>query len=187
MPYYFIFLAVFALRKVLDQRLSNRNIRKLEQTRSILPDRDSALPWLKLAHLLFFVLTPAEIILLDRRFNLGLGVSMAILFLLATLLRHWSTRLLSAQWNSKVVIPRDLEPVVTGPYRAVRHPNYLAMSLELVSAGLIYSAFISTAVVGVLNTYAVIKRIHSEEEVLFQVPAYRRSMEAKARLIPGIY
>ena len=187
MLFYFIFLGFFAARKVLDQRLSNKNIRKLEATRQILPNRDTALTWLKITHILFFVLTPAEIILLNRNFIPALGFSMALLFLLATLLRQWSTRLLSAQWNSKVIIPRDLEPVTQGPYRAVRHPNYLAMSLELLSAGLMYSAFISTAVVGVLNLYSVIKRIQSEEEVLFQVPAYQRTMQGKARLIPGIY
>jgi len=187
MLFYFIFLGVFAARKVMDQRLSNKNIRKLEATRNILPNRDTALAWLKITHIVFFVMTPAEIILLKRTFIPSLGISMAILFLLATLLRQWSTRLLSAQWNSKVVIPRDLYPVSTGPYRAVRHPNYLAMSLELLSASLMYSAFISAATVGVLNLYAVIKRIHAEEEVLFQVPAYRRTMEGKARLIPGIY
>src|SRR5438128_1168223 len=101
--------------------------------------------------------------------------------------RQWSTRLLRSQWNSRVVIPTDLEPVTRGLYRAVRHPNYLAMSLELLAAGLMYSAFISTAIiVGVLNIYSVIRRIQSEEEVLFQVPAYRRTMQGKARLIPGI-
>jgi methyltransferase len=187
MLFYFIFLAFFAARKILDQRLSNKNVQKLEATRQILPNRDKALTWLKITHVLFFVLTPAEIILLNRHFNPALGASMALVFLLATLLRQWSTRLLSTQWNSKVIIPRDLEPVTTGPYRAVRHPNYLAMSLELASIGLIYSAFISTAIVGVMNLYSVIKRIQSEEEVLFQVPAYRRAMQGKARLIPGIY
>jgi methyltransferase len=86
-----------------------------------------------------------------------------------------------------VVVPADLQPVSSGPYRVVRHPNYLAVSIELLAAGSIYSAFLSTIVVGVLNLYAIVKRIHTEEEVLFQVPAYGSAMANKARLIPGIY
>ena len=43
------------------------------------------------------------------------------------------------------------------------------------------------AVVAVLNLVAVVKRIRAEEEVLFQVPAYRAAMANKARLVPGIY
>jgi methyltransferase len=187
MLWYFIFLGIFAARKVLDQRRSKRNVLQLQEQRHILPSRDRAFPWLLLAHLAFFVLTPLEVVLLDRKFLPALGIPMIALFLLATLLRWWATSLLKEQWSSRVVVPEDLQPVCSGPYRVVRHPNYLAVSLELLAAGLMGSALLSTAVVGVLNLYAIIKRIHTEEEVLFQIPAYRSAMANKARLIPGIY
>jgi len=186
MAYYFVFLACFAARKVLDQRRSRRNIIRLQQSRTILQHHDRALPWMKLTHIAFFVLTPAEIVLMTRRFIPALAIPMIILFALATTLRHWATSLLSAQWNSEVVVPRDLEPVTTGPYRVVRHPNYLAMSVELLAAGLMYSAYLSTVIVAALNLCSVLERIRSEEEVLFKVAAYRKTM-AKPRLIPGIY
>jgi methyltransferase len=186
MLYYFIFLALFAARKVLDQLRSRRNLRRL-RGRRLLPGRDRAFPWMLVAHAAFFVLTPLEVVLLDRRFVPALGVPMIGLFLLAALLRWWATSLLKGQWSSEVAVPEDLRPVTSGPYRLARHPNYLAVSLELLAAGLIYSAFLSTAVVGVLNLYAVVKRIRAEEEVLFRVPAYRAAMADKARLIPGIY
>jgi methyltransferase len=187
MLYYFTFLTLFAARKVWDQRRSQRNIRRLLEQRRILPSRDGALPWMLLTHVAFFVLTPIEIVLLDRAFVPALGIPMIGLFVLAALLRWWSTSFLKEQWNSRVVVPEDLQPIVSGPYRIVRHPNYLAVNLEMLSAGLIYSAFLTTAAVGVLNLYATIKRIHAEEAVLFQVPAYRTGLEKKARLIPGIY
>ena len=50
-----------------------------------------------------------------------------------------------------------------------------------------YSAYLSTVVVAGLNLFAIVKRIHAEEAVLFQVPAYKAAMADKARLIPGIY
>jgi methyltransferase len=187
MVYYFLFLGFFAARKVVDQVRSNRNVRRLERQGQVLPSRDRALPWMLITHAAFFVLTPLEVVLLDRTFHPALGIPMIGLFLLATLLRWWATALLGGQWSSKVVVPADLRPVTSGPYRWVRHPNYLAVSLELLAAGLIYSAYLSTVVVGLLNLYATIKRIHAEEEVLFQVPAYRTALGNKARLIPGIY
>jgi methyltransferase len=185
--YYFLFLGLFAFRKVLDQVRSRRNARRLQEGRALLPSRDRAFPWLLLTHVAFFVLTPAEVVLLGRTFVPALGVPMIALFALATLLRWWSTALLGAHWSSKVVVPDDLQPVTAGPYRLVRHPNYLAMSLELLAAGLIYSAYLSAAAVAVLNLVAVVKRIRAEEEVLFQVPAYRDALGDKARLVPGIY
>jgi methyltransferase len=187
MIYYFLFLGLFALRKVVDQVRSKRNIRRLEQQRHVLPSRDRALPWMLITHVAFFVLTPLEVVLLGRTFLPALGIPMIVLFVLAALLRWWATALLGRQWSSEVVVPGDLRPVTSGPYRVVRHPNYLAVSLELLSAGLIYSAYLSAVVVGVLNLYSIIKRIHAEEEVLFQVPAYRSALGNKARLLPGIY
>jgi methyltransferase len=184
---YFIFLGLFAVRKVVDQLRSRRNARFLVQQRRLLPNRDRAFPWMLITHIAFFVLTPLEIVLLDRKFILVLGIPMILLFVLATLLRWWTTALLGRQWTSQVVVPGDLRPVTTGPYRWVRHPNYLAVSLELLAAGLIYSAYLSTIIVGVLNLYSIIKRIHAEEEVLLQVPAYRSTLGNKYRLIPGIY
>jgi methyltransferase len=186
MLFYFLFLGLLAARKVLDQYISERNVRRLQE-RQILPSRDRAFPWMLVTHVAFFVLTPLEVVLLDREFLPALGIPMIGLFLLAALLRWWATSLLKEQWNSRVVVPADLQPVTSGPYRVVRHPNYLAVSLELLAAGLMYSAFLSTAVVGVLNLYAIVKRIHTEEKVLFQIPAYRTAMANKARLIPGIY
>jgi methyltransferase len=187
MYYYFLFLALLAVRKVADQRRSRRNVHRLQEQRQILPSRDRALPWMLITHLAFFVLTPLEVVLLGRTFHPALGIPMIALFILAMLLRQWATALLREQWNSKVVVPRDLQPVTRGPYRVVRHPNYLAISLELLAAGLIYSAYLSTLIVGLLNLYSIVTRIHAEEEVLFQVPGYRSALGDKARLIPGIY
>jgi methyltransferase len=187
MAYYFLFLMLFAARKLLDQVRSRRNIRRLQEQRQVLPTRDRAFPWMLLAHVAFFVLTPLEVVLLHREFLPALGIPMIGLFILAVLLRWWATSLLKEQWSSRVVVPEDLQTVTSGPYRVVRHPNYLAVSLELLAAGLMYSAFWSTAIVGLLNLYAIIRRIRAEEEALFQVPAYRAAMANKARLIPGIY
>ncbi len=187
MLYYFIFLGLFAARKLLDQLRSRRNVRRLREQRCLLPSTDPAFPWMLLTHVAFFVLTPLEVVLLDREFLPALGIPMIGLFVLAGLLRWWATSLLKEQWNSQVLVPADLQPVTTGPYRVVRHPNYLAISLELLAAGLMYSAYLATALVGALNLCVIVQRIHSEEKVLLQIPAYRTAMAHKARLIPGIY
>jgi len=78
MLYYFLFLGLFAARKVVDQYLSRRNIRRLEERRQILPSRDAAFPWLLLTHVAFFVLTPLEVVLLDREFLPALGVPISL-------------------------------------------------------------------------------------------------------------
>lgn len=187
MHFYLLLLAVFAARKMLDQSRSADNVARLAKDRPLVPAADRAFPLLLVTHITFFILTPLEVVGLDRTFHPALGVPMVLLFLGASALRAWSISLLGAHWSSKVIVPEDLVPVTGGPYRYVRHPNYLAMSLELFSLGLMHSAWISTAIVTLLNAVAVHRRILSEEATLFQVPAYREAMEPKSRLIPGVY
>src|SRR6516165_7775377 len=115
MVYYFIFLGLFAARKVWDQLRSRRNIRRLQEQRTILPSSDQAFPWMLLTHIAFFLLTPLEIVLLGRDFLPALGLPMIALFVLAMLLRWWATSALKQHWNSKVVVPQDLQPVTSGP------------------------------------------------------------------------
>src|SRR5436190_23432828 len=107
MIYYFLFLALFAVRKIMDQLRSRRNVCCLVQQRQLLPNRDRAFPWMLITHITFFVLTPLEILLLDREFIPVLGIPMIMLFVLAMLLRWWSTALLGKQWTSQVVVPGD--------------------------------------------------------------------------------
>jgi hypothetical protein len=68
MLYYFLFLALFAARKVVDQVLSRRNIRRLQQRGHILPSTDPAFAWMLITHVAFFLLTPLEVVLLHREF-----------------------------------------------------------------------------------------------------------------------
>lgn len=186
MKYYLLLLIAFLIRKVIDQVRSRRNARKL-QLRGTAIQRDRAWMLLWLAHLAFFLLVPMELFVRRPDFFPALGIPMLALFVFAFLLRWWSTRLLAANWTSRVAVAHDLEPVTRGPYRWIRHPNYLAMTLELVSLSLVYPTFASAAVVATLTMAAVRTRIRREEEALFEVPAYRAAMENKARLIPGIY
>ena len=51
-----------------------------------------------------------------------------LLFLLATALRWWVIRTLGAHWNVEVMASAPLGVVTSGPFRWVRHPNYLACS-----------------------------------------------------------
>ena len=64
------FLGLFAARKVLDQRRSKRNVRRLKEQRQILPSRDRALPWMLLTHVAFFVLTPLEVVWNEQRWTM---------------------------------------------------------------------------------------------------------------------
>lgn len=179
-------LFLFLIRKLWDQRVSRKNIRKLKAQGHV-HSADEGFPLLLATHVLFFVLVPVELLWFRRPFDPVLGSIMIALFVLASLLRSWSRRILGQHWNSQVVVPNNMAPVVRGPYRVVRHPNYLAMCLELIALSLLYSTYASAIVVSLLCLVAVFVRIRREEQALMQIPAYQEAMSGKARLIPGVY
>lgn len=111
------------------------------------------------------------------------GAALAAL-VAAQLLRAWVLLTLRQSWNVQVVVPRGLRVVSWGPYTYLRHPNYLAVILELAALPLAGGAWLTALVFSALNGFVLSRRIAIEEEQLFLVPGYREAMGHKPRLIP---
>ena len=105
----------------------------------------------------------------------------------ATALRWWSIRSLGAAWNVRAIVPSNLRPVTVGPYRLVRHPNYLAVALEFLALPMAGGAWLSALVLSALNGVVLWDRIRQEEELLGRVSGYEKAFGRRARLIPGIF
>ena len=105
----------------------------------------------------------------------------------ATALRVWSIRSLGPAWNVRAAVPPDIEPVTSGPYRYIRHPNYLAVILEFAAVPLVAGAWISAVVLSALNAIVLVDRISAEEGLLNESAVYRRAFAGRARFIPGVF
>ena len=104
----------------------------------------------------------------------------------AVALRVWSIRTLGDSWNARAAVPADLEPVTAGPYRFIRHPNYVAVILEFAAIPLVAGAWRSAVALSLLNAAILADRITAEERLLDTSRAYRSAFEGKARFIPGV-
>jgi len=60
---------------------------------------------------------------------------------LAQGLRYWSILSLGRAWNARAVVDPDLGFVESGPYRWIRHPNYLAVLLEFLAVPIVFGAW----------------------------------------------
>src|SRR5262245_6827363 len=87
-----------------------------------------------------------EIFAVERPLHLAVTIAGAIFFGVGFAIRRWVLRALGDLW----AIDIDLKPghhlVTSGPYRYCRHPNYLAMLLEMVGFCLIGNAFYTLAI-----------------------------------------
>lgn len=90
-----------------------------------------------------------------------------LVFLLAQGLRYWAIGSLGRYWNTRIVIVPGGQRITRGPYRYLRHPNYLAVALELLSLPLAFNAWVTALAATVLNAWLLLcVRIPAEEKAL---------------------
>jgi methyltransferase len=100
----------------------------------------------------------------------------------AQALRWWAVRTLGDRWSTRViVVPREA-PVTGGPYRFLRHPNYLAVILEMACLPLAWGLWRLALAFTVGNAAILWFRIREEERALGA--AWGKAFAGKGRLVP---
>lgn len=122
-------------------------------------------------HVLFFISLIVEYCLDPELIN-GWQILFAI-FLCAQILRYWSLFSLGKRWNTKILVIPNAPPVRKGPYRYMKHPNYIVVAIELLTIPFIFGAYITAFVFSILNFILLyFFRIPQEEQALqfFRLP-----------------
>jgi methyltransferase len=179
--WYLALLAVTGAQRLQEIAISRRRERGIQGRRAA----SRSYPLMVAAHVALFALPPLEVAALRRRPRaplLWIGLLAG-----ATALRLWSIRSLGRHWNVRAVVPSDLRPVETGPYRWIRHPNYLAVVLEFLALPLAGGAWLSALGLSALDAAVLVDRIRDEERLLAEAPGYQQAFGAKARFIPGLF
>jgi methyltransferase len=116
----------------------------------------------------------------------ALTLAMLALVLAANALRLWVIATLGRHWNVRIIASLPLGVVSQGPFRLIRHPNYLAVFVELLALPLAGGAWSTAAVGAVLHAWVLQQRIRCEERMLMSDAEYRARMGHKSRFIPGL-
>ncbi len=178
---YLALVGLAAVMRAAELAISRRNERRSRGPVAA----PATYPLMVAAHVALFILPPLEAICLQRRPRRQ-GVWIGLLAA-ATGLRWWSIRTLGPSWNVRALVPPDLRPTAAGPYRFVRHPNYLAVALEFVALPLAGGAWASAVALSALNAVVLWDRIRAEERLLRAVPGYQELLGKRARFIPGVF
>ncbi len=140
---------------------------------------------MKALHTSFLFAAPAEVFLLDRPFVPWLFV-LCFVALIGTMgLRYWAITSLKGRWNTRVIVVPDFPAEIGGPYTFLRHPNYVAVVIELAILPLMHGAWITALVWGVANFFLLRVRIQVEEEALSKACDYQARMGDRRRFVPG--
>ena len=89
-----------------------------------------------------------------------------VAFLAGKLLKAWAIVSLGERWSYKVLVLPGAPLVSHGPYRLLRHPNYVGVIGELVGMALITGARIAGPLGILFFSWLLARRIRAEEQAL---------------------
>jgi len=123
-------------------------------------------PVMAAVHTLLLVSCVVEVHAFDRPFLPWLGWPMLAVVAGTQALRWWCVRTLGPQWNTRIVVVPGLPLVRRGPYRLLRHPNYVAVVVEVAALPLVHTAWLTAVVFSLLNVVVLSVRIPAEQRAL---------------------
>ncbi|MGE3404329.1 MAG: isoprenylcysteine carboxylmethyltransferase family protein [Vicinamibacterales bacterium] len=157
-------LAVAALLMLVEQQRSLRHERLLRQRGASEPPDDvyRAMAWVYPAAFIVMAVegwwrgAPRSSVLLA-----GL-----VLFAAAKALKYWAIASLGERWTFRVLVPPQSPRVTNGPYRWLRHPNYVAVIGELLGFAVLAGAPVAGGTVILVFLRLIWRRIDVEEAAL---------------------
>ncbi len=181
---YLLLIVLVAVQRLAELALSKRNLAHALAAGG--KEVESGhYPVMVALHTAFLIACPVEVYALDRPFVAVLGIVCGIVLLFATGLRYWAIGTLGHRWNTRIVVVPGAPPVVGGPFRFLRHPNYLAVILEIAFLPLLHGAWITAVVFTLANAALLRVRIAAEEKALAEASGYERAFAGRPRLIPS--
>jgi methyltransferase len=85
--------------------------------------------------------------------------------------RWWVIRTLGDRWTTRVLWVPGSQRIVTGPFRFVRHPNYLAVVVELLALPLLAGAWRTAVVFAIANGVLLLVRVRVEDDAMRRLAA----------------
>lgn len=162
---YFVLVGLMAVQRLIELVLSKRNA-AWSKARGGVETGLGHFPFMVVLHTGFLIGCVLEVVLGHRPFLPALGWPMLALVVGGQSLRWWCIRTLGPRWNTRVIVVPGLPLVTGGPYRFLRHPNYVAVIVEGFALPLVHTAWLTALLFSVLNAGLLTVRIRAEDTAL---------------------
>jgi methyltransferase len=176
------------LLRLLELFYSRKNIKLLQKREFKLTDDEILYRCMVFVHTGLLLGCLIEPFFIQRQVSRSVIVIFSIIFTLSQILRFWTLKSLGQHWNVRVMSKTGYAEFITaGPYRYIRHPNYLVVMVEFFSLPIICSAYYTGIIFVILNIVVLYFRITKEESQLSNRAGYNEVMKRKCRFLPGIF
>ena len=164
-------LVLTALQRALELIWAGANTRRLLARGAVAVPRDGFLGLL-VVHVAWLAAMAIERFVFGARIP-AMPVALALGAALVTTeaLRAWTLATLGRRWTIRVVVRSGEAPVASGPYRLLKHPNYVVVTLEMLLLPCLLGAWWTAAAVVVPHAFTLAYRIRREEAAWREVAA----------------
>ena len=178
---YLAILVLIAIERIVELFIARRNAARL-LARGGLESGRALYPAMVAMHVAWLAACGAESLIVSRDIPAALSTSALLAAIGAQALRYWAIWTLGPRWSTRVIVMPGAAPVTAGPYRWLRHPNYLAVILEIAAVPLIRANWCTAIAFTILNAIVLTVRIPAEERALGA--RWRAAFASRARLVP---
>ena len=160
MPALYVIVGFLVVQRLAELGFARRNHRALLARGAIEVGRGHY-PSMVALHAAWLLALPVTI---DPRTPVSLPL--LAVFVLLECGRAWVIATLGSRWTTRVVVLRAAAPIRSGPYRYVKHPNYVIVCGEMAVVPLMFGAWLLAAVASALNLLVLRARLRVENAAL---------------------
>ena len=158
---FLIFISFFILQRLSELFIAKRNEKWLLEQGAIQYGQ-SHYPYMIALHTLFIFSLMAEYILAGQP---PVSWLFLVIYFGVLTFKYWALSSLGKYWNTKIYRIPGVYPVKKGPYKFLKHPNYMEVVCEIAIIPLIFHLYYTAVVFSLLNAAMLTTRIREENKV----------------------
>lgn len=98
--------------------------------------------------------------------NRPVSLGFLVIYLALQILRFWTLTSLGKRWTTKIIVVPGEKLVTAGPYRYLKHPNYVVVIGEIACLPLVFGLWQHALIFSILNAVVLWHRIRTENLAL---------------------
>ncbi|WP_179295565.1 isoprenylcysteine carboxyl methyltransferase family protein [Bacillus sp. FJAT-45350] len=179
---FYVIVGIVILQRLVELMIANRNADWIK-AKGGYEVGEKHYKYIVFVHIGFFLSLLYEVVNFEKTILSWWWIPF-LFFILAQIGRVWSLSSLGPFWNTRIMVLPGANVVAKGPYRFMRHPNYVIVATEIITLPIIFQAYWTAIIFTLLNLVVMSIRIPEEEKALMNVTDYNNTFMGRYRFFP---